>query len=491
MSDISAPDPQATPVNPGAIALAIDIGSSSVRVMAYTALGESLPAIAVQQQYTPTLTIEGGAEFDPTKLRDAVFACLDHVVTQLTAAKLDVYAVGIDTFATNLFGVDSADQPITPLYLWNDTRSRAYTDPPGVDSMAAYERTGAPFHVSYWLPRLRWLKDTQPDLFGKVTRWLSIGEWLHETLFGVKQVSTSLAAWTGLLNRHTGAWDAELIQASGITTDYLSPISDQPLGTLIDPFAKRWPSILHAIWRPAIADGYAANVGCGTTTPDRASLTIGTSGALRVIVPSVPNNVPHGLFCYKLNADTSLIGGAVSNAGNIFAWLAQTLKLSGDPFDHDTAPGSHGLTVLPYWAGERSPGWHDSAKATITGITLATTPADIGRASLEAVLYQIARIDDLLGQALPRKPDLIAAGGVLAHSPGWAQVTADILGRPVALCADPQTTARGTALLAFGTQSTDPLPAIVTTYPPRVDYTAQHADRRKIQQQFYDRMFGE
>jgi len=209
-----------------------------------------------------------------------------------------------------------------------------------------------------------------------------------------------------------------------------------------------------------------------------------------VIVDGVPDRVPRGLFCYKLDGTHSLIGGAVSNAGNIFAWLSQTLQLNGDPFDHDTTPGAHGLTVLPYWAGERSPGWHDGAQAAIIGLTLATTPADIARASLEAVLYQIAAIDAVLCTSLGQPPDLIAAGGVLAHSPGWAQVTADIVGRPVSVCADSQTTARGTALLALGVAvSSLPPPSISAVYQPRPAFTAQHADRRARQQQFYDRIF--
>ena len=207
-----------------------------------------------------------------------------------------------------------------------------------------------------------------------------------------------------------------------------------------------------------------------------------------MIVSSAPERVPPGLFCYRINTQQSLIGGAVSNAGNIFAWLTQTLKLSGDPFDQDTAPGSHGLTVLPYWAGERSLGWHDDAQATISGITLATTPADMARASLEAVLYQLAAIDEVLCQSLGHVPDLIAAGGVFVQSPGWAQVTADILGRAITLCADPQATARGTALLSFD-KAPFPKPPIGAIYRPRSAFTAEHADRRKRQQQLYDRTF--
>jgi gluconokinase len=185
-------------------------------------------------------------------------------------------------------------------------------------------------------------------------------------------------------------------------------------------------------------------------------------------VNGVPEHVPRGLFCYKVNAAQSLIGGAVSNAGNVSAWLQQTLKMSGDPFDNVddiTLPNAHGLRVEPSWAGARSPNWDDNARAVISGMTLNTTADDIARAALEAVLYQIAAVDDLLCATIGRQLAIYAAGGVLSSSPGWAQVTADILGRDVHLCADSQASARGTALLALNTYAEPTISAIYSARP--------------------------
>ena len=112
-------------------------------------------------------------------------------------------------------------------------------------------------------------------------------------------------------------------------------------------------------------------------------------------------------------------------------------------------PDGHGLTVLPFLAGERAPGWAGHARATIQGLTLATTPRDILRAGLEAVAYRIALVFDLLRPVLPADPQVIASGGALLRSPTWLEIIADVLGRPVSVSQVQEASGRGSALLAL------------------------------------------
>jgi gluconokinase len=112
-------------------------------------------------------------------------------------------------------------------------------------------------------------------------------------------------------------------------------------------------------------------------------------------------------------------------------------------------PDGHGLTVLPFLAGERAPGWAGHARATIHGLTLASTPLHILRAGLEAVAYRIALVFRLLRPVLPADPQVIASGGALLHSPAWLGIIADVLGRPVSLSQVEEASGRGAALLAL------------------------------------------
>jgi gluconokinase len=148
------------------------------------------------------------------------------------------------------------------------------------------------------------------------------------------------------------------------------------------------------------------------------------------------------------------VGGATSEGGNVYAWLRQSLRL-GEPAEVEAAlaampPDAHGLTVLPFLAGERSPGWAGNVQATIHGLTLATTPLAILRASLEAVAYRFAIIERRLFERHGAdEVRVITSGGALLSSPAWMQIFADVLGRPLVASAEAETTSRGVAVLAL------------------------------------------
>ena len=167
----------------------------------------------------------------------------------------------------------------------------------------------------------------------------------------------------------------------------LSPLEDTkpPKQGLRSEFAARWPELENVPWFPAIGDGAAANIGSGFTSASRVALSMGSTTAIRVLMDESIDRVPDGLWCYRIDATRSLLGGATSEGGNLFAWMTKTMNL-GDPSNLRSdagklEPDEHGLTVLPFIAGERSPGWQGQAKATIHGISLATTPVEILRAA--------------------------------------------------------------------------------------------------------------
>ncbi len=150
-------------------------------------------------------------------------------------------------------------------------------------------------------------------------------------------------------------------------------------------------------------------------------------------------------------------------------------------------PDSHGLTVLPFLAGERAPGWNDAARAVFMGMTLDTRPEHLLRAGLEAVAYRYAQILDRLRPLLPDDVTFIANGAGLVHSPVWMQIMADVLNAPVYASTHTEATIRGTALLAMGL---DPQPTLGEGCQPDADRHAIYAAAIERQQALYDRMLG-
>jgi gluconokinase len=143
----------------------------------------------------------------------------------------------------------------------------------------------------------------------------------------------------------------------------------------------------------------------------------------------------------------------LSEGGSLFAWMKNTFQLADSAeFEaqlNSLSPDGHGLTVLPFLTGERSPGWQGHARATIHGISQATTPLEILQAGMEAVACRIALVFEKLAQLLPDDLRIVAGGGALHNSPAWLQIITDILGRASEVPAIREVSARGAALLAF------------------------------------------
>jgi gluconokinase len=148
------------------------------------------------------------------------------------------------------------------------------------------------------------------------------------------------------------------------------------------------------------------------------------------------------------------MGGALSEGGNLIDWLRTTLRLPEEPsaaeqLIKDMLPGDSGITVLPFLAGERSPGWHGDARATFSGLNLHTSPAQIYRAGHEAIAYQFALIYAALRREARAGARVVASGGGILHSPAWMQMIADVLRAPVTASAVREASSRGAALLAL------------------------------------------
>ncbi|MCA1644994.1 MAG: carbohydrate kinase, partial [Chloroflexi bacterium] len=333
-----------------------------------------------------------------------------------------------------------------------------------LDLRAVHARVGTVLHWSYWPAKLNWLRRTQPHLFTHVKRWISFGELVLERLTGETGVSVSMASGTGLLDIHRCMFDAELLSVVGIDLDQLADI--KPLqhtaaarpGTL-----KRWPALNGAPWLLALGDGASSNIGAGCTTPDHFAIMVGTSAAERVVwSPEGRFEVPWGTWCYRVDERRVVLGGALNDGGNLVSWLRAALRLPAlATTEAEVAalePDGHGLTVLPFWGGERSPGWADDARGAIVGLRLHTPPIAIQRACLEAVALRFGELDRILLQTMPASREIVATGGALLHSPAWMQILADVLDRTVLASAEREASSRGVSLLALETLGLLPRP---------------------------------
>jgi gluconokinase len=251
-------------------------------------------------------------------------------------------------------------------------------------------------------------------------------------------------------------------------------------------------------WLAAVGDGACSNLGAGCTTDSWFALMVGTSAAERgVTQPRGAFEIPPGAWCYRVDERRIVLGGAMNDGGNLLDWLRHGLRLPpSDGLDAELGalePDGHGLTVLPFWGGERSPGWSDDARGALLGLRLHTRPIDVARAALEGVALRFAALDARLREAMPgARGELVATGGALLRSPAWLQIMADALGRPVHVSTEPEASSRGVSLLAAETLGLlgaplerMPLP-LGQVYEPVAEHTRRYHAAAERQQRLYD-----
>lgn len=432
--------------------LAFDVGTSSVRAAVFDETADEREEPA-RRDYP--------GELDPDRIVDLTREVLD----EAGGAEGGVEAVGASCFGHSLLALDGSSRPLTEILSWRDTRSADAADwlARKLDSSAVHARTGCHIHTSYWPAKLAWLAQERPEIFHAARKFVSFCDYLYSHLLG-REVTAgiSMASASGLVDLRTRTWDEELLETLGLDTERLLEISDEPVEG----------------WYPALLDGACSNFGAGCLTRDRAALMVGTSGAIRTVYETELPQPRPGLFLHWVDDRRVVEGGSLSDGGNLYHWLEQTLK-DGDGPLADRDPDSHGLTFLALLGGERSPGWHQHAKGAIHGLTFETTPLDLRQAGLEGVAFRFAEVADFI----PGVEEVVATGGALLRHPEWVQIMADALGRPVTTSGVREASLRGAAVVALERLGAAPAPAplgpVVEPRPDKVEVFRAARERQR------------
>lgn len=444
------------PVARSPFILAIDIGTSSVRTALFDHNARRLPATLAQQPHAVTHSDDGAAELPPAVLTDGLTACLKRTLARTGGQK--VTAVGVSCFCHGLVGTNAAGKAVTPIFTWADSRCRddAAELREEMSEKTYHRQTGCMLRASFWPAKLRWLARTKPRMFRRVERWQSPSDWLAGLFCdgGADACSLGMATGTGLLSPRKLRWQDDLVERCGIKPKQLCALSEEPLP--VNAAVRRsFPPLAEARWWPAIGDGAASNLGSGATRPGRAAINFGTSAAFRVMKQGTDAHSPFGLFCYRVDARRYVVGGAVSNAGNLRAWCRRELNLPASESAIDralaTRPGPlRSLVALPFWSAERAPTWREDLTGVVQGFSQNTTALDLLQATTEAVFHRLALIADLslAGADATAATEIIVSGGIL-KSMGLLQRLADVLGRPIHPSREPEASLRGAAVYAL------------------------------------------
>jgi gluconokinase len=421
--------------------IAIDIGTTHCKAIVTTDNAEVLfEDKAGYPSYQPQ---PGYHEQDPEQIFNAVIEVLSKA-TESIADKENILAVSFSAAMHSLIAVGKDGKPLTSLWTWADTRSIGiaaelkHTE----EGKRLHLETGTPIHPMSPLCKIAWIKREMPEVFTATHKFISGKEYVFHKLTGVYETDIAMASATGLLDVQSLNWSDEALSVAGITKEKLSLLT-QPtdfLPQLLPAYAEKLKLPVTVPFLHGGSDGSLANTGAGAVLPGEAALTIGTSGAIRILHSQPVRDPENRLFNYRLDKDVYLPGGAINNGGILLEWFIKTFTDNAKPFDEYLAEllpqvkgvpaGSEGLIFLPYVHGERAPVWDAGASGMFVGIKAIHTRAHYLRAVLEGVGFGLKQVLEALEDNGVLINTLFAGGGFV-ESPEWLQIVTDILQKPV------------------------------------------------------------
>jgi gluconokinase len=430
--------------------LGIDIGTTSSKAVAFSESGEAIANSSFP--YPMHHPKAGWSEQDPEEIFRAVINAIEKVI-QTLAPNLPLF-ISFSAAMHSVIAVDEKGNPLTPCIIWADNRSdlNAQTLRASEEGKRFYDLTGVPIHSMSPLCKLLWLQQNAPQIFKTAFKFIGIKELIFYKLFGEFVVDTSIASATGLLNSKSLQWDEDVLHYIGITPSRLSTIVSTKAvfrNNIFNSLAilQKVPFVVGA------SDGALSNLGTGATGKAMA-VTIGTSGAARMIISKPTTDAGMRTFCYHLKDNLYVAGGANNNGAIVLQWLKESLLEAHEDYDElfekaqIVAPGSDGLLFLPYILGERAPIWNANAKGVFFGLTVQHTKAHLVRASLEGVIFSMYSIITILAQQ-HEVSELHGSGG-FAKSALWVQMLADISGIKVMVSDTVESSALGAVILGAG-----------------------------------------
>lgn len=420
--------------------LAIDQGTSGTKAVVVAADGRLL---AVQEQDVHPEYLSGdGVEVDPRALLDSVVSTGRRA---LAAVDEPVVAVALANQGETVLAWDRATgEPLTKAVVWQDGRSRSVTEPMGEHADLVAARTGLVLDPYFSAPKMRWIRDSWTR-DGVVT---TTDTWLVHQLCGAFVTDVSTASRSLLLSIDDVAWDDELVDLFGLGDEELPEIvaCDEIVGTTTAFGPELQVTGL-------VVDQQAALLAQSCLDPGTAKCTYGTGAFLLANVGDTAVRSTSGLttsVAWRLRDSTSYcVDGQVYTAASAVRWLVD-LGLIGSAalLDEVAAVDADGVLCVPTFAGAAAPWWRSEATASLTGLTLSSTPGHLVRAVLEGIAAQVAVTLEAVEQDLAEPMSVLRVDGGLTRSATLAQAQADILQIPVEIYPGGHATAMGAAAAA-------------------------------------------
>lgn len=410
----------------------LDVGTTGCKLTAYDDKGNFIYSSYKEYEVSRH---SGEHEIDASVIFDAVCSVIRDV-----SAECSLSAIGVTTFGETFVMLDEYDKVLLPSMLYTDPRGeeecKKLCDTLGEKKII--DIAGVKPHQMYSIAKIMWIKNNKPEIYDKAARILLMEDYIVYMLTGRACIDYSLAARTMAFDIRKKSWSDEILNAAGVEKSLLSqPV---PAFNVAGELKKDIAESLGIDSSIKIVNGahdqVASAVGAGVFTVGVAVDGTGTVECVTPVFDEIPTDetlYEEGYSVVPYVFDGTYVCYALSFTGGA------TLKWFRDNFAKDksyaeldarTKDAPTGILILPHFAGAANPYMDNSSKAAMIGLTLEHTDADIYRALMEGVTYEImTNISHL--ESFGIKPEKLYATGGAAYSDVWLKIKADILNKPI------------------------------------------------------------
>jgi xylulokinase len=413
--------------------LAHDLGTTGNKASLFD--GEGRLCGARLESYPVEYPQPNWAEQDPADWWRAVCRSTQALLEAVPAAAQEIAAVSFSGQMMGVVALDAQDRALRPAIIWADQRAVEEAEwiaaRCGMDEV--YRRTGHRVSPAYTAAKILWIKNHQPDLYAQTAKFLMAKDYIVLRLTSEAVTDFSDASGSNLFDIQTRAWCRDFLGQLGLEEERLPRVcASTRVAGHVTPAASEATGL--AAGTPVViggGDGACATVGAGVVEPGDCYCYIGSSAWVSLASEQPVFDPQMRTFTFPhLHPSRYTPMGTMQAAGGARDWL---LRVVGEVSDADIAqapPGADGLLFLPYLIGERSPWWNPNARGSFVGLTMRHTRAEMGRAVLEGVAFNL----NLIVEALESQGSRIAAVRLIgggARSPVWPQILASAFGKPI------------------------------------------------------------
>ena len=370
-----------------------------------------------------------GSEVDPTHWKNA----LDSAIAQAGGLD-DVAAISVGGQQHGMVALDESGEVIRPALLWNDTRSAAQAESLNSEmggNKAIADAVGSVLVASFTASKVRWMAENEKKNADRVHSIALPHDWLSWQLQGGKDFSKlftdrSDASGTGYFDPKSSTYRRDIL-AKALLSD-----REVYLPTIIAPSTFGGTTTAGIPIAPGAGDNAGAALGV-QAEPGDVVISLGTSGTAFAVSTTSTHDSSGAVAGFADASGRFLPLVCTLNAARIFDAATTILGKTHDEVGAlalSSAPGAHGLTLLPYFEGERTPN-RPTATGVFSGMNIANSnPADIARAMIEGMLSGLAdAVAALENLGVDIKRVLIIGGA--AKNPAVGQIASALFGRPV------------------------------------------------------------